>query len=71
MDFKTAFLSVLTTFLPRSSLFFKDAVQSSWSLSECDGGITQLLAVGESLLPDYPMVADYILEYNLTKCKTI
>ena len=29
----------------------------------------QLLLVGESLLCDYPMVVDYILEINLTKCK--
>ena len=32
---------------------------------------TQLSAVGESLLCDYSMVVDYILEINLTKRKTI
>ena len=31
----------------------------------------QLLAVGESLLCDYPTVVDYILEINLTKRKKI
>ena len=30
---------------------------------------TQLSAVGESLLCDYPMVVDYILEINLSKRK--
>ena len=29
----------------------------------------QLLAVGESLLCDYPTINDYILEINLTKRK--
>ena len=33
--------------------------------------LTQLLAVGESLLCDYPMVTDYILVINLTKRKKI
>ena len=33
--------------------------------------LMQLLAVGESWLCDYPMVVDYILEINLTKCKKI
>ena len=32
--------------------------------------LTQLLAVGESLLCDYPMVVDYILEIDLTKRTT-
>ena len=32
---------------------------------------TQLSAVGESMLCDYPMVVDYILEINLTKGKKI
>ena len=31
--------------------------------------IAQLLAVGVSLLYDYPMVNDYILEINLTQGK--
>ena len=31
--------------------------------------LTQLLAVGESLLCDYPVVVDCILEINLTKRK--
>ena len=33
--------------------------------------LPQLLAVGVSLLCDYPMVVDYILEINLTKRKQI
>ena len=31
--------------------------------------LTQLLAVGETLLCDYPMVVDYILEINLRNVK--
>ena len=33
--------------------------------------LTQLLAVGESLLCDYPVLVDYILEIKLTKRQTI
>ena len=33
--------------------------------------LTQLLTVGESLLCDYSMVVEYILEINLTKHKKI
>ena len=54
-----------------TSIDLKVVKESFFEISNSSLILTQLLAVGESLLCDYPMVVDYILEIKLTKRKKI